>query len=75
MEHPFFSLRKNKVTSPFYYESPNGNVKITIVPSGYGMPTIWDKDLLIYATTLIRESMNRGDLGPINRPIKINIWN
>lgn len=75
MEHPFFSLSKRKDTKPRHYESPDGKAKVTIMPTGYGLPTIWDKDLLIYASTLIREAMNRGDLGEENRPIRIETWN
>ena len=75
MEHPFFSLSKKKDVKPRQYESPDGKSKLTIMPSGYGVPTIWDKDLLIYAATVIRESMNRGDMGETNRPIKIDVWN
>jgi len=75
MEHPFFSLSKRKATNPRYYESADGTIKITIMPTGYGIPTIWDKDLLIYVSTLIREAMNRGDMGSENRAIRIDTWN
>jgi len=75
MEHPFFSLSKRRNTQPRHYESPDGKSKVTVMPTGYGMPTIWDKDLLIYVSTLIRESMNRGDMGAENRPIRITTWN
>ena len=75
MEHPFFSLSKRRDVKPRHYESPDGKAKLTIMPSGYGVPTIWDKDLLIYTATLIREAMNRGDMGETNRPIKIDVWN
>jgi plasmid replication initiation protein len=46
MEHPMFSLAKSPDTAIRYYEH-NGNT-ITVAPSAYGMPTIWDKDVLIY---------------------------
>jgi plasmid replication initiation protein len=75
MEHPFFSLSKNKNTKPRHYESPDGKAQLTIMPSGYGMPTIWDKDLLIYTATLIREAMNRGDLGSENKAVHIDTAN
>lgn len=75
MEHPFFSLSKNKDTKPRRYESPDGKAQLEIMPSGYGIPTIWDKDLLIYTATLIREAMNKGTLGSENKAIRIDTAN
>lgn len=75
MEHPFFSLSKRKDVKPRHYVSPDGKATMTIMPSGYGIPNIWDKDLLIYTATLIREAMNRGDLGPENQSVKIDVYN
>lgn len=75
MEHPFFSLSKNKDTKPRHYESPDKKAQLTIMPSGYGIPTIWDKDLLIYTATLIREAMNKGVLGSENKAIRIDTAN
>jgi plasmid replication initiation protein len=75
MEHPFFSLSKNKDMAIRNYESPDGKAKLMVMPSGIGIPTIWDKDLLIYAATLIREEMNQGRMGSENRPIRIDTYN
>ena len=75
MEHPFFSISKRKDTKPRHYESPDGKAQLAITPSVLGLPTIWDKDLLTYVSTLIREAMNRGDMGSENRPIRIDTWN
>jgi plasmid replication initiation protein len=75
MEHPFFALGKRKDTTARHYVSPDGKTKVTVTPGMLGMPTIWDKDILIYSTTLAREAMNRGDLGPENSPIQIDIYN
>lgn len=75
MEHPFFSLSKNKDTKPRRYESPDGKAQLEIMPSGYGIPTIWDKDLLIYTATLLREAMNKGTLGSENKAIRIDTAN
>ena len=58
MEHPFFSLAKNPDTTIRHYEH-NGNT-ITIAPSAYGMPTIWDKYILIYCCSQLIEGMKRG---------------
>lgn len=75
MEHPFFSLAKKKDVKPRHYESPDGKNQLTVMPTGYGMPTIWDKDLLIYTATLIREAMNEGRLGLENKAIRIDTAN
>lgn len=75
MEHPFFSLSKKKDVRPRFYQSPNGQVHVVVTPSILGLPTIWDKDLLIYVATLIRGAMNKGRLGPENRPIPISSHN
>ena len=58
MEHPFFSLAKNPPTVIRHYEH-NGN-SITIAPGAYGMPTIWDKDILIYCCSQLVEGMRQG---------------
>ena len=58
MEHPFFSLAKNPDTTIHHYEH-NGNT-ITIAPSVYGMPTIWDKDILIYCCSQLIEGIKQG---------------
>ena len=58
MEHPFFSLAKNSPTVIRHYEH-NGN-SITIAPGAYGMPTIWDKDVLIYCCSQLVEGMRQG---------------
>ena len=47
MEHPMFSLSKKPDRRIRHYEH-NGN-SITIAPGAYGLATIWDKDILIYA--------------------------
>lgn len=75
MEHPFFSLSKRRNCQPRTYTSPDGKAQITVTPSKYGMPTIWDKDLLIYAATLIREEIVQGRMGRLNQAIKIDVWN
>jgi plasmid replication initiation protein len=58
MEHPMFSLAKNPDTAIRHYEQ-NGNT-ITIAPNAYGMPTIWDKDILIYCCSQLVEGMKQG---------------
>ncbi len=75
MEHPFFSLSKNKDTKDRRYETADGKVILEIMPTSKGIPTIWDKDLLIYVCTLVREGMNRGTIGDVNVPIRIDAYN
>jgi plasmid replication initiation protein len=58
MEHPMFSLAKSPDTSIRHYEH-NGNA-ITIIPSVVGMPTIWDKDILIYCCSQLIEGIKQG---------------
>lgn len=58
MEHPMFSLAKSPDTSIRHYEH-NGNT-ITIIPSVIGIPTIWDKDILIYCCSQLIEGLKQG---------------
>jgi plasmid replication initiation protein len=61
MERPFFSLSKRKRLTPINYVSPDGSVTVVVQPhQGYGMPTIWDADLLIWAASTLNEMKNRG---------------
>lgn len=58
MEHPMFSLAKQPDMDIRRYEH-NGN-SIEIQPSRIGLPTIWDKDILIYCISQLMEGINRG---------------
>ncbi|MBV8452978.1 MAG: replication initiator protein A [Deltaproteobacteria bacterium] len=62
-----FSLSKTTDTKIRHYEH-NGN-SITIEPSHHGMPTIWDKDILIYAISQLVEGLNQGR--PIARKVRL----
>jgi plasmid replication initiation protein len=56
MERPFFSLSKRKRLTPINYVSPDGSVYVNVYPHPrYGMPTIWDADLLIWAASTLNE--------------------
>jgi len=57
MEFPFFSLEKRPRKAPFVYD--DGKVSIRIEPSSKGMATIWDKDLLIYLTSIINDRLEK----------------
>ena len=58
MERPFFSLSKNKRTIPIEYEVGENYIKVT-APEAYGMATIWDADILIWAASQITEALSR----------------
>ena len=58
MEHPFFSLSKKPDLNIRRYEH-SGN-SIVIAPSVYGLPTIWDKDVLIYCCSQLIAGMQEG---------------
>jgi plasmid replication initiation protein len=56
MEHAFFSVSKKPSTAIRSYI--HGKASIEITPSLHGMPTIWDKDLILYLVAHIRKKMN-----------------
>lgn len=60
MEHPVFSLTTQADKRLLRYEH-NGNT-ITIKPGYDGLPTIHDKDLLIYCTSHLRAAMTSGEI-------------
>lgn len=75
LEHPFFSLSKRKDVRIRNYESPDGSVKIEVTPSVKGLATIWDKDVIIYAVSVLRDALNNGETLDRNKPINITAYN
>ena len=61
MERPFFSLQKRKRLKPIEYKSPDGQqwVKVEAIPA-YGMATIWDADVLIWAASTLNRMKQQG---------------
>jgi plasmid replication initiation protein len=59
MEHPVFSLSTKPDMRVLHYEH-NGNT-ITIKPSSDGLPTIHDKDVLLYCASYLRAAIIRGE--------------
>ena len=61
MERPFFSLAKRKRLKPIEYTSPDGTiyVKVYATPQ-FGMATIWDADILIWASSSLNNMRNAG---------------
>lgn len=61
MERPFFSLQKRKRLKPIEYKSPDGEVwvKVEAMPA-YGMATIWDADIIIWAASALNRMKAQG---------------
>lgn len=61
MERPVFSLSKRKRLKSIDYRSPDGTVFVKVEPhQNFGMATIWDADILIWAASIIRSEIERG---------------
>jgi plasmid replication initiation protein len=67
MEFPFFALQKRPLLTPITYQ--DGNVSIRISPGERGIATIWDKDVLIYLSTLINSKIERGE--EVSRTVRL----
>ena len=66
MEHPFFTLSKKPDLETRRYRDRHGN-SIEISPHSKGLPTIYDKDVLIYAISHVMAQRKRG--GAVSRRI------
>ncbi|QVL30786.1 replication initiator protein A [Telmatocola sphagniphila] len=72
MERPFFSLSKKPRITPIAYHV--GDVWVEVSPNPqFGMATIWDADILLWASTQITEALDRGL--PANRTLKFHPHN
>lgn len=69
LEFPLFSLQKGKDTRLRTYQNESQIVRI--IPSGIGAANIFDKDLLVYAATLICKAAD--DDRPISRRIRFKV--
>src|SRR6516225_12041228 len=59
MERPFFSLSKTPRCEPIEYQV--GNLWVRVDPhQTFGIATIWDADVLIWAATQVTEAIDRG---------------
>ena len=66
MEHPIFSLCTKPDSRVLNYT--NGDVALSIRPSGDGLPTVFDKDILIYCISKLVHMKNAGcPIGPAVR--------
>lgn len=75
LEHPLFSIAKRKDLNIRNYRSPDGKVWVEVVPSVKGAATIWDKDLILYAITTLRDLVNKGVQLEKNQPVNITAHN
>ena len=68
MEHPLFSL----ATKPDHrhLEYRGGGNRLKIIPSGVGLPTIFDKDILIFCISQLMHKKNRGE--PIGSRVRFS---
>ncbi len=62
MEHPVFSLSTKPDCRPLEYKREG--VEITIEPGVHGLPTIFDKDILLYCISLMMAEINQGRIPP-----------
>ena len=63
MEHPLLSLSTKPETRELAYEH-DGN-RLEIIPSVRGLPTVFDKDILIYCISKLMHMKNLGrPIGP-----------
>jgi plasmid replication initiation protein len=63
MERPFFAIAKGKRTKPIEYAEARDGCSISIRidgKPGVGIATIWDHDLMLWATSQIMDMLNRG---------------
>lgn len=59
MSYPFFSLSKSPRTRPIDFVAGDVSIRVEAVPE-YGMATIWDADILIWAASQIVEARDKG---------------
>ncbi len=59
MAYPFFSLAKSKRLAPIDFRAGTITIRVEAVPE-YGMATIWDADILIWAASQIVEARDAG---------------
>ena len=62
MEHPLFTLSKRKDMRILRYE--NGDASIEMQPSAFGLPSIMDKDILLYCASVVMNKINQGEYPP-----------
>ena len=69
MEHPIFALKAGD-TRPVHYE--HNGVQVTVIPSGKGRATIFDKDIWIYCISRLIAALNEGK--PIAKTVRFTAY-
>lgn len=59
MAYPFFSLAKNKRVEPIRFKTGSLTIQVEATAE-FGMATIWDADVLIWAASQLVEARDRG---------------
>ena len=67
MEHPIFSLSTKPDGRTLKYQ--HGDVGVEIIPSSVGLPTVFDKDILIYCISKLVAMRDAGE--PIGRTVRL----
>jgi len=62
MEHPLFTLSKRPDMRILRYK--NGDASIEMQPSAFGLPSIMDKDILLYCASAVMNRINQGEYPP-----------
>jgi plasmid replication initiation protein len=63
MEHPIYSLATVPERRRLSYA--HGDARIEIIPSAIGLPTVFDKDIIIYCISKLMQMRNAGEeIGP-----------
>lgn len=66
MEHPIYSL--STLPDRRRLSHANGEARIEIIPSSIGLPTVFDKDIMIYCISKLMQLSNAGEaIGPCVR--------
>ena len=60
MEFPHFALAKRARMDPMIYDDRKRGIHVEVRPGHKGIATIWDKDVMIYCSSLINEQIERG---------------
>lgn len=68
MEHPIFSLATKPDMRHLHYQA--GENSLQIEPSGRGLPTIFDKDILIFCISQLMHMKNQGK--PIGKKVRFS---
>lgn len=62
MEHPLFTLSQKPDMRILRYQ--NGDASVEMQPSVFGLPSIMDKDILLYCASVIMDKINKGEYPP-----------